>query len=134
MPPLRVPSSNDWWHPTSITLTSCGVRNLHLDLDTADSEPESVWLHVHRMLSCIVVTSLSPVLSCVRHVVASSLSGDVIPCRHHVFHHHVGHQSSCCIGPMTTNNKSVVVRGLVVTLLWATWHLGWVCDYERGRG
>ena len=41
--------------------------------------------------------------------------------------------SSCCVTPMTTNNRSVVVRRLVATSLWATWQLGCMCDYGNGR-
>ena len=41
--------------------------------------------------------------------------------------------ASCCVSPMTMNNQSVVVRRLVATSLWATWHLGCVCDYGNRR-
>ena len=44
-----------------------------------------------------------------------------------VVRHCVAHSSLCCVGPMTTNSESSVVRRLVATSPTSTWQLGCVC-------
>ena len=92
------------------TTPAAAVR-FHLVLDTVKSDPASV----NRRRPC----PISVLLSHHRCPVTSSCV--------------VVDPSSCCVTPMTTNNQSVVVGRLVATSLWATWHLGCVCDYGSGR-